>query len=225
MSGPLQVTEAMRRDIFAKNERISELQAALASQEASFSAKLDTQKVELEEKLAQQESSAQEAEDKLQGEVDSLTRELAELEAIQKEIDAAVAVLREEYDDLGRDVQRIDDRIASNETYMRRLAANSVGRDAQGNLVQLPLPPEYYNAQRENEELARERQRLGAPAAQLDQAAARERAKMPRPPYTGRLTPINEDGVPVTLPPEPAADDPPSPEPSPTSQPQDGPLD
>ena len=99
----MQVTESMRRDIFIKNEKLAELQTELARQETAATAKLEAQKSELEEKLGQQESAAQEAEDKLQGEVDSLTRELADLEAFtraKEDLERSQLAMRAENDAL-----------------------------------------------------------------------------------------------------------------------------
>ena len=128
--------------------------------------------------------------------------ELDRLKAIQAEIDEVVAVLKRRYDSVVVEVQRIEERISANQTYMQRLESSRHARDAEGNVITLPLPPEYYAAERENQQLWAERQRLVDEGARLEQQATAERQKMPRPPYSGELTPIDEDGVPVTLPPE-----------------------
>ena len=127
--------------------------------------------------------------------------EYERLSAIQGEVDAAVAELRREYDEVVEEVARVDERARANVLYMSRLEAASTGRDAQGNTVRLPLPPEYYAAERDNKLLLAERGRLAARAAELEEAAAAERAKVPAPPFAGALTLIGPDGVPVTLPP------------------------
>jgi ABC-type transporter Mla subunit MlaD len=71
----------MRRDIFNKNERIAELSDALAQKAAAAAAQLAAERAKLEGRLAAQEAAAQKTEDGLRGEVDSLARELAGLEA------------------------------------------------------------------------------------------------------------------------------------------------
>jgi hypothetical protein len=81
----IQVTESMRRDIFTKNEKIGELQAALSDQAASFDIQMQTQCAALEDKLTQEQRAAQETEEKLREEVEGLTKELLELDKFTQE--------------------------------------------------------------------------------------------------------------------------------------------
>ena len=77
----MQVTEAMRRDIFNKNEQIVELQNTLAEKQASFDVQLRTTVGALEQRLSEHEAASKRSEEMLRSEVASLTKELSDLEA------------------------------------------------------------------------------------------------------------------------------------------------
>jgi hypothetical protein len=123
------------------------------------------------------------------------------LQALQAEVEATVAELKTEFDTLGREVARIEDRIRGNLRYMDRLRAASLVRDAEGNVRRLPLPDDYYDAERENEALGVQRAEMLTARVDLDRRAAAERAKLPSPPFAGTLPTVGVDGVPVLLPP------------------------
>ena len=135
----------------------------------------------------------------------------AELEAARTEVEAAVSVLKKEYDALAAEEAVLAEKMAANARYLRQLADASTARAPDGTVVRVPPPPEYHAAERDNELLAIDRRRLAERMADLERRAAAERAELPAPPFAGRLAPVGEDGVPVLLPPESLeASDPPS---------------
>ena len=125
------------------------------------------------------------------------------LKQLDADIQQKVRDIQARQQALRADAARIDRQIAENAAYMRQLDQSRNYADKDGKLVQGPLPPAYFDAQRRGSELVRERQASEAQAASLDGEVARERSRFPTPPYDGAVKPVGEDGVPVTLPPEP----------------------
>ncbi len=138
-------------------------------------------------------------------------RELAEQRAVVEE---RVATLKEQYDALATDLSLLEADIRRNVDSLRQMEQASIRRDADGNVVRLPLPDVYYRTDQTVRRQKIQRQQILAQMNALDGQAAQERLALPQPPFDGRLTYIGEDGVPVTLPPAP----PPS-EPTPTTTP------
>lgn len=126
--------------------------------------------------------------------------QLEELQALERQIDEVVDRLRTEYTQLERDVANIDQKVEENKIFMQRLEANRTVIGEDGKMYVLPLPPTYYEAERDNRLLLAEREQKLAEMQVLEQRAAQERARYPTPPYRGKLTLIGEDGVPVRLP-------------------------
>ena len=108
---------------------------------------------------------------------------LEQLQALEKEIEARIAELAEDYGELQEDVRIIERDYQANEVYMQRLAASSVYRDEEGRLRQAPLPPAYYEAQRDQQILIAERENKLRQMAQLEAQPAQERARFPTPPF------------------------------------------
>lgn len=123
--------------------------------------------------------------------------QLEELQAMEAEIKKRLDALSSQYARLERDVADIDQRYENNRQYMQRLEANRtyVGQD--GKIYQAPLPPSYYETERDQRLLVAQREETVRALALLEQQAAQERTRYPTPPYRGQLAPIGEDGVPV----------------------------
>ena len=139
----------------------------------------------------------------------------AELEAVQAEIEQAVRQIEARRDVLAAEADLILRQIRDNETYLEQLDRSRYQRTPDGQVIQGPLPPAYYDARRRRDELALGLRDVEGRSALVDAEVAAERARLPLPPFEGRLMPVNEDGVPVTLPP-PA---PPEPEDDPATRP------
>ena len=132
----------------------------------------------------------------------------AAIRAERARVEERVAALKADYDAVAADAQRLDDEIRRNVQSLRQMEQASFRRDADGNYVRLPLPQTYYDIDQLVRQQTAQRQRLGRQMDALDQQAALERANLPQPPFAGKLAFIGEDGVPVTLPPEPPSTQP-----------------
>ncbi len=123
-----------------------------------------------------------------------------EFQAEKAILDAEFSELKQQYDAVIAEAEANARRIDSNRAFMTRLEQNSVRRDAAGNLVRIPLPASYYEAERETAELQRQQQELQDEARSLDRDGAAIRQKMPRPTLRGHLVSVGAEGVPVLLP-------------------------
>lgn len=126
--------------------------------------------------------------------------QLDQLQTIEREINQKVEALQSQYLRLQGEVASIERRFEENKKYMARLEQARTYVDEKGRVFQRPLPPEYFEAQRDQQDLTLEREAKLNEMNRLDAQAAQERARFPTPPYKGRLEPIGEDGVPVRLP-------------------------
>ena len=93
----------MRRDIFNKNEKITALQAALHELGTTHEAQLRSQRNEGKDRLAEERATALDTQEQLRAEVDSLTKELSELEkftAEKDELEKSRLRMRAETDEL-----------------------------------------------------------------------------------------------------------------------------
>ena len=127
-----------------------------------------------------------------------------ELQALEREIEAAVTQLKRQYADLEADIVAIDRKVEENVRFLERTRSNSTRIDTEGRIIQLPLPPVYFEVEREQQQLAAERIDKQQQMARLEQDAQQQRQRYPTPPYKGELAFIGEDGVPVVMPAEPA---------------------
>ena len=129
----------------------------------------------------------------------------AKLKALDDEVRGNVNRLQAQQAGLRQQAQQIDRQAADLTSYLANLEQSRNYVDKEGRVVQGPLPPEYYNAQARQRELLNQRQGLELEVGRLNAAVAQEKARLPTPAYDGQIRPVGEDGVPVTLPPEPAA--------------------
>lgn len=127
--------------------------------------------------------------------------ERAAIEAQRQEVEARVAELKEEYDNLALNARRLEDDIQRNIATMRQMEAASYRVNAEGEPIRVPLPQIYYQMDQDVRRMQAQLARASTLMAGLDEQAARERQALPQPPFDGRLSFIGENGVPVTLPP------------------------
>ena len=133
-------------------------------------------------------------------------------QAARDKIDAAVKEQQKKIDDLQKQfadtkqqVTSIERQISDNERAMSDIELHNYTRGADGEVIKLPLPRAWYDLSANNQRLKEDRdaanQKLGG--FQTDAVAARN--AMPQPTFSGKLTTIDEDGVPLAVLP----DDPP----------------
>ena len=124
-----------------------------------------------------------------------------EIDAAQAKIDARLADLQRDFDLTEGKLTRNSEDLEATQRTMRRMEADSVSRTPDGRVFTTPLPPAYYDLQRDVLRLGREKKDLDARIDALRAAARDARAQQPYPPFTGTVEPIAEDGLPVVLPP------------------------
>lgn len=137
--------------------------------------------------------------------------QLAELKAVEEKIKAEVDKLSAEYDQLTLRLTQIDSTIASNDRQLRDIELQSLRRDQNGNLVQLPLPNYYYTLRTQNDTLRAERTEVERQQVALRARAKEAQKQMPQPQYTGVQQLYAAEAAPIavgasehTAPPSPA---------------------
>jgi chromosome segregation ATPase len=138
---------------------------------------------------------------------------LAEADKAAKE---KIDKLQSDFDLTQNRIAAIETQIRENEATLREIEARSYTRTADGSTIRLPLPQAYYELKNNNAALVGERKEMQARLDTLRTAAKRAVNDFPVPKYTGVLTPIGEDGVPVIL---PAGVEPPGPASRPATKP------
>lgn len=116
-----------------------------------------------------------------------------EQQRVQSEMDK----LQKEYDAAEKRIKAIGEKINSNDYDMSQIKSNRTTRDAQGRMIQTGVPQIYYDMERENDSLKRERKDLQDSLAAMRGEAPRLEKQMPQPPYTGLLRPMDEDMMPI----------------------------
>lgn len=124
-----------------------------------------------------------------------------QIDAVQEKIDVRLTDLQRDFDLTQEAVKRTDDDLTATQATMRRMEGDTLITDADGRVFRRPLPPAYYDLQRDVLRLQREKQDSTARIDALRAEAKKERAKQPFPPFTGKIEPVREDGLPVLLPP------------------------
>ncbi|MGC4030989.1 MAG: hypothetical protein QM754_04480 [Tepidisphaeraceae bacterium] len=138
----------------------------------------------------------------------------------QDEIKKQQAELQKNFNEAQQQISGIDDKIRTNESAMTDMENNSLTRLSDGTLIRMALPKLYYDLQGENGALKAQRDQLNQKLDVIRADAKKTEAAMPRPTYTGVLTPIDEDGVPLTVLPDAPATSEPATQPTPATQPQ-----
>lgn len=131
--------------------------------------------------------------------IDQATRQ--QLAETEQKIKLRLDELQGDFDLTRNRIDRIDFEIAQNEQTLRQIEARSFIRYPDGSYVRVPYPPSYYDIQRDINRLRAERTEMSKRLDSLRESAKRIMLELPIPRYTGVITPIGEDGVPVLLPP------------------------
>lgn len=123
----------------------------------------------------------------------------ARLKEAQKKIQEKMTAMQNEFDTTQRLIAGIDDRIAADESTLRQLESQSFRQDLNGFLVQFPLPPVYYDIQRDIQTQMAARQQAAAKLDSLRQQAKTIQRELPVPMYTGTLQMAGPDGAPIVI--------------------------
>jgi hypothetical protein len=92
---------------------------------------------------------------------------------------------------------QIDAEIDQNQVQMDRLSAQSVFVDRYGNVIQMPLPDQYYALKRDSDALTASKQPLLQQQNALQKKVADVQAQIPVPKFTGVQQLIGVDGTPM----------------------------
>jgi Flp pilus assembly protein TadD len=127
------------------------------------------------------------------------------LAAAEAEVKKKITDLQADFDLTQNRINRIDEEIRLNEQTLRAIESRSTYINAEGRIVQMPLPPSYYEVQQVISKLKAEKPEMIARLETLRDTAVRTRNALPTPKFSGTIAMINEDGVPVLLPDAPPA--------------------
>ena len=116
----------------------------------------------------------------------------AQKKAVQEKIDA----MQKDFDAARTRMAQINQQIAEDQNLMNLMVQQSQGMDANGNVMQFPLPQRYYDLQREQGNLQNELRNKQVQVNELTRLAAEEQKKMPQPRYGGAQKPFDLEGLP-----------------------------
>lgn len=130
--------------------------------------------------------------------VNQATRD--QLVEAEKEVKKRLDELQGDFDLTQNRIDRIDVEITQNERTLREIESRSYIRAGDGSYIRVPYPPAYYDIQRDINKLRGERGEMNKRLETLREAAKRAQAELPVPKFSGSITPIGEDGVPIVVP-------------------------
>lgn len=153
----------------------------------------------------------------------ALDKAKAEHDAFEKK----KADLEKDYQDSQESIRKADEQIALTQRMISRIESDSSVVGANGQIYRRQYPPAYWDLQRDLDTLQKQRATTTSHVADLRKEADVVKASEPKPPFDGKLTPIDYRGVPLVLPPgavirpatEPSDDAPPATESTPTTMP------
>lgn len=122
------------------------------------------------------------------------------LQAIERDVQKQLDKMSADFDAIRKKIAGIESDIDSNARRMKSMEETSYTRDAQGNIFRLPLPSRYYDLERENKQLAADRDAEIAKLDALRTAAKLVQQQMPTPKFTSVQQLIGLEGAPL-LPP------------------------
>lgn len=142
-----------------------------------------------------------------------LTREQYEqVQAKQRELQGQLDAMAQQFAEVEDRIRQLDIQGETNDRTLRQLEAGTYHRAPDGTLIRLPLPPVYYEIQRDNDRLKAQRRQAVQELDRLRAAAAQLQSQMPEPRFTGVQSMIGVEGTPIIPPAVP-------PQPQPTEQP------
>ena len=126
--------------------------------------------------------------------------QMEKLEAIEKEIQKSLDAMSVEFDVLQKKIDAAIADIDANTRRMKSMENASVMADSKGNIFHTTLPTRYYELDRENSQLAADRDAAVVKQTELRARAKQEQQKLPVPKYTAIQRLIGPEGTPL-LPP------------------------
>ena len=123
--------------------------------------------------------------------------DLDRLQDIEREIEAKIKDLEDEFQTTEDRVDQTDREIGETQRSLRRIEATNYGRDASGRPVRIAYPRIYYELQRDLGELKQKRVELVAHLDTLRRDAKSIRRELPVPRYTGAQRLIEAEGTPL----------------------------
>jgi Flp pilus assembly protein TadD len=134
------------------------------------------------------------------GSVYVTSEEYDRLQEAEKQLKQKLDAMAADYDKTKERVTTIDRDFDANNRTMRLMEARSQVFNSDGQVVQLPLPQQYYDLQIDNQKLQQERNQALAYLEQLRQAAKLEQQKVPTPRFNGVQQPFGVEATPIALP-------------------------
>jgi tetratricopeptide (TPR) repeat protein len=123
--------------------------------------------------------------------------DLDRLQDLEREIEAKIKDLEDEFQRTEDRIEQTDGEIAETQRGIRRIEATSYGRDAQGRPVRLAYPRVYYQLVQDLNDLKQRRLELVAHLDTLRREAKAVRRELPVQRYTGTLQIIEAEGTPL----------------------------
>jgi tetratricopeptide (TPR) repeat protein len=123
--------------------------------------------------------------------------QLHELKAAEAKIKQQLDALQQQYDAIQMKIGQIDAEIDQNAREMTRLESQATFIDRNGNTIQMPLPQQYYQLKKDNDDLTQQKTPLQAQQQDLRNKAKDIQGGLPVPKYTGTQQLIGVDGTPV----------------------------
>jgi hypothetical protein len=123
--------------------------------------------------------------------------DLERLQAAEREIRATLDRMSADYDAITARLQVLDDEVARTKKVMKRMEADSYGRDAEGRLIRYPLPRSYYDYVRDLSALSAERAARVAEQDRMRKQARQIQQRLPIPRYTGVQRMVDAEGAPL----------------------------
>jgi hypothetical protein len=123
--------------------------------------------------------------------------DLARLQAAEREVQMTLDRMAIDFEALGARIQRMDRDVETYERIQRRMEWDSWGRDAEGRAIRYPLPPSYYDYQRDIAALRSDRAAAIAEQQAMRRQAEQVLQRLPTQKYTGVQRLIDVEGAPL----------------------------
>jgi tetratricopeptide (TPR) repeat protein len=123
--------------------------------------------------------------------------ELDQLQEKEREVEAKIKDLQDEFDGAEGRIEQIDRETEETKRNIRRIEATSYSRDSTGRTTRLAYPRVYYELQRDLQVLKRDRADQVALLDKLRREAKAIRQELPVPRYTGIQRIIDVEGTPL----------------------------
>jgi tetratricopeptide (TPR) repeat protein len=125
------------------------------------------------------------------------SQQLSELKAAEAKVQDKIDQASRDFDQAKNDLREAENQIDANTRTMKQIDAKSYITDNNGNLLRTPLPPAYFDLERDNDALTAKKGSLQAKLDDLRAEAKQLELEMPKPPYTGLQQVIGLEGMPM----------------------------